>query len=155
MWASHDVQIRFPVRYWWSSCLKKMGVGSSVPFITRLYMLWSLLLPLYTAAANLIGDIVLTTLKNSCLKDALDSDSSCKHAVFVLFLFCFHVHSNEFVLAHEAFLCYKKKSPSVERPALSPTTVPLSPPVNILNPKARLFCLLQQCWLYTYVQLPV
>ena len=122
-----------------------MGVVSPVPFITRLYMLWSLLLPPHTAAANLIGNIVLTIHKNSCLKDVLDSNSSCKHAVFMLILVCFHVHSNEFVLAYEAFLCYKKMSQSVERPALSLKTLSLSLPVNILNPKARVFCLLQQC----------
>lgn len=85
-----------------------MGVGSPVPFMTRLCTLCSPSLPPYTAAGNLTGDIVLTTHKNSCLEDVLDSNSSCKHAVLVFFLFRFHVHSNEFVLAYEAFLCYKK-----------------------------------------------
>lgn len=98
--------------------------------MTRLRTLCSPLLPPYTAAGNLTGDIVLTTHKNSCLKDVLDSNSSCKHAVLVFFLFCFHVHSNEFLLACEAFLCYKKQSQSVERPALSPTTLSLSFPVT-------------------------
>lgn len=45
-----------------------MGVGSPVPFITRLYMLWSLLLSHQTAAANLIEDIVLTTHKKAVWK---------------------------------------------------------------------------------------
>lgn len=114
-----------------------MGIESPVLFITRFYMLWSLLLPLYTAAANLAGDIMLTIHKNSWLKDVLDSYSSCKYAVFVIFLFYFHVHSNQFVLACESSLCYKKKSWSVEQPALSPQGF-LYLPVKILNLKASL-----------------
>lgn len=97
---------------------------------------------------NLIGDIMLTIHKNSWLKDVLDSYTSCKYAVFVIFLFYFHVHSNQFVLACESFLCYKKKSWSVERPALSPQCFHYLP-VNILNLKASLlssaFCHSTNC----------
>lgn len=42
-----------------------MGIESPVLFITGFYMLWSLLLPLYTTEANLTGDIMLTIHKNS------------------------------------------------------------------------------------------
>lgn len=125
-----------------------MGIESPVLFITGFYMLWSLLLPLYTTEANLTGDIMLTIHKNSWLKDVLDSYSSCKYAVFVIFLFYFHVHSNQFVLACESSLCYKKKSWSVELPALSPQGFHYLP-VKILS--LKVFCLLRQYWLSPYM----
>lgn len=125
-----------------------MGIESPVLFITGFYMLCSLLLPLYTTEANLTGDIMLTIHKNSWLKDVLDSYSSCKYAVFVIFLFYFHVHSNQFVLACESSLCYRKKSWSVELPALSPQGFHYLP-VKILN--LKVFCLLRQYWLSPYM----
>lgn len=104
-----------------------------------------LVLPPCTAAANLVGDVALTAHKNSCVKDDFESNCSCKDPAFIYFLVCFHFYRSEFVLAYEAFLCYKKtKKDTVKSPALPPITLPLFLP-NTLVPEARVFCLLLQC----------
>lgn len=112
------------------SVLKGNGVSKSYRFHDQ-----TVHALLYTTAAHLIGRIVLTAHKNSCLKDVSDSNSSCKHVGVMYFLVRFHAHSKKFVLAHESLplLPKRKKSQSVKRHALSSTTLSLSLPVNILN----------------------